>query len=450
MNDSDRIQTKVGTIFQIADLYLLGRLPLEVAKEHIHNEMVNIRPAQYEAFKDKLEEKMKKVDSNEELKKLLHLFVNYLPYPYEKLEEGHPLRNYLEENEGVRRCLIKVDKMEGKNATVNAWRHTYQLLNKYQIHIKRMEKNFYPLMIPMGMKVQVEKARELGKEIINKMAESQKLLDNGDMLNFLLNQRKLILGFMNFLMLEEKVLIPKAISVLTEQDIIELRRLDDMEGYVYIERPKDFVPMQKNKTLQMKVRIDTMGKEKEKDYNILQLLFPALLQAKKISLIYFSLTGEVIYTMGDQIEEADLHLLEKTKELLLTENESHKESYINQENHIYLITYTLVKDNQGKPQGVLKIKEDISHLKKHVLQEKSIRIADDIKIIDANQNFSELFNMYPKLQDDLFKLNEDLTGLKSHLGMQLLKKSTIGMLAKSLCIDDEELINGIKQLIESY
>lgn len=436
LNSNQRIQTKIGTIFQIADLYLLGKIQIEEAKEQIYNEMVDIRPVQFEAFKNELGKRIIKVNDDEETKKLLSLFANDLPFPYKKIKEGNPLRNYCEENNRVRRHLIEIDEMEGKDESFDVWMDLYESLSKYKIHIQRLKKNFYPLMIPLGMSRHVQNAEKLGERIIDNITKNQKLLNDGDILNFLLNQRQLIMNFMDYLKLEEKVLLLKASELMTNEDLLGLRNQDDLEGYAYIEKPIYFVPKENQNIFLKKDPMDAqVDMDKNKNYG---LLLWALLEAKKINLIYFGLSGELLYSVGEEIEESDRYLSEKTKQLLLRERKEQRRSMVQRGNKSYLITHCLVKDHQGKPQGFLMIKEE-----QHDLE-------DIKKTVDSNQNIAELFDLYPKFKEDFFNLDKELVGLKGPMGMELLKESTIEMLAKSLGIDTKVFMDQINELIERY
>ena len=114
MEQQERIEAKVGILFQIADQYLSGQIPLEKAKELVSFEMVHIRPAQFEAMKVELGERLKKEDRFKS-EKLFELFKQYISPPFNKLQIGHPLRNYYEENSRLRSYLLEIDQMEGED-----------------------------------------------------------------------------------------------------------------------------------------------------------------------------------------------------------------------------------------------------------------------------------------------------------------------------------------------
>ena len=188
-------------------------------------------------------------------------------------------------------------------------------------------------------------AKELGNVIVNDIEKNRVRLKNGDVVDFLYNQRGLIQIVIDYLDLEERVLYPKALVSFTEPDFGGLRRADDQEGYSYIEQPAEFIPKEAEKA--------------EMDWG---LILPALFAAKEMGVIYFSPAGEVVFVMGDPIEEADLQLSEELRRGLLDGSVKLRKYWNNQENQTILITYSPVTDSMGKLQGILKTKENISEI----------------------------------------------------------------------------------------
>lgn len=434
MDYRERIESKVGILFQIADQYLAGQTPLAEAKELVSCEMANIRPAQLEAMKAELGERLKQVGNQAESEKLFELFRNYLSPPYNKLQIGHPLRNYYEENSRVRSILLKLDEMEDEEAEVADWRELYELLSSFSVHIKRVERNFYPRLIPMGMRLQVEKGKALGSGMLIEISKNLELLKNGDSIEFLFNQRSLSQSLMNYLDLEERVLYAKALTSFTAQDFVDLRGADDKEGYVFIEQPADFVPKEKPNTL-----TETFDSG---------LILSTLLEAKSLGIIYYTLSGEVVSVMGNRIAEQDLRIAEETRITLL----DGKDKYINdlrkQGDQTFRITYNLVTNSQGINQGILKIIENISGMTD--FNPEMLSPSKCFETIDSTQNIAELFRMYPKFQEDFFRLDDELKGLKGPFGMNFLKDSTVEMVAKSLRIDVVDLVDRINKQLKSY
>ncbi len=367
MDYRERIEIKVAVVFLITNQYLSGQIPLEQAKEQVNAEMASSRPAQFEAVKAELGKRLEKCENPAELGKMLELFINYLPLPFMKLQNGHPLRNYYEENSRVRSCILRMDEMEEEEVELDAWRDIYEFLRKFMLHIKRQEKNLYPLLIPFGMSRQVKKARELGDAIIHKAGKNQELLESGNGIDFLFYQRSIAQRIMNYLDLEERVLFPKALMSLNNQELRELRTADDQEGYVYIEQPADFVPEENDRafsgTKGDNHPAGTKGKETGQVGTESGILLPALLATKDMGMIYYTLSGEAVFLMGKQLSETDMQISEATRQALFNGSARQKKYWFNQGNQTFLITYSLVKDGHGNPQGIVKLKEDISEIK---------------------------------------------------------------------------------------
>ncbi|WP_426350333.1 hypothetical protein ACPWSR_03585 [Alloiococcus sp. CFN-8] len=325
----EREEIKVKAIFQIVQEYFYGKMSIEEAKSFIFGEMAFIRPKEFAAVKLELRIWLDKNIWDKDC--LLRLFEDYLSPSYSFLEEGHPLKIYQEENNRIRDFLEKADELQEKEVALEEWKATFKLLDNFNKHYRRQQKNFYPLLIQLEMKEEIERVNELGDCIIKEMKLNLNLLCEGNTIEFLYYLRELLNRITNFLTFEERVLFSKALSKLSNLDFQELRKIDDIEGYI-----QGYIPLPYG---------DRMDKEPVREYK---------------------------------------------------RNEVSRE------------------------------------------------------ILDGRDNIKSLFYKYPKLKRSFYSIHEDLMGLKTPMGRDLLKNSTIAMVAKSLGWKEEELIRKINQLIESY
>lgn len=457
MDYQERIDGKVGMLFQIAEHYLSGQVSLEQAKESIGFEMVHIRQSQVEAMKTQLGQRLKEMDSVN-AKTLFELFQQYLSPPFHKLQDGHPLKNYFEENGRMRDFLLQLDQMEGAMVAQEDWEEFYTLLRGFRLHIERQTKNFYPLLSSKGLRLQIEKANALGEAILDGLERNHIRLRKGDLIDFLYQQRSLSQNLMDYMDLEERVLYGKALASLTFQEFVHLRKSDDVMGYAYIDMPAKF-PLEEN-------RSTVMETAKENEYPQKQELsqdpiLSSLLWAKDMNATFYAPSGRIISRMGELAEPWDQVLEEKILQSFISGDEKKKRFFFEEKNQIFLITYSLVRNEKGALQGYLKTKENLRGIREF-LEEKSdipqkgkeMNQAPGNRTVhqrvDSSQNMGELFKIYPKFQEDFYELDEDLKGLKGPFGMEILNESSIEMLAKSLRMDTEMLVDQINQLLKGY
>lgn len=243
---------------------------------------------------------------------------------------------------------------------------------------------------------------------------------------------------MDYLDLEERALYARALQSLTSQAFEKLRCADDDAGYVFIGKPPEFVPKEKPK----------------KDAADPAMILTALLSAKEMRIVYYSLAGEVVSVMGSGISEEDLPLPEELRQEMLNSGGNPRKCFKKEGGENDLITYSFVTDSRGNRQGILKIEEIIgegvdqfgwdSESGDRNLESAGTTPERDI---DASQNIAELFSLYPAFKEDFFLLDEELAGLKGPFGMEILKESTVGMLAKSLRLDTDDLVRRINEII---
>lgn len=388
MDYKECVQSKVEIVFQIAGRYMSDQLAPAQAREQLGSEMENIRPAQLDAVKAELGKWLREAGSLIKTEKLFDLFKPYLPLPYHNLAKGHPLKNYYEENGCVRNFLLEIDNMEGEEASVDAWRNIYALMKKYEIHVKRLEKNFFPFMVSAGFRLQVEKAKGSAKQLVDQIQTNIDRLDGEDIIEFLVDQRNLTKKASDYLDLEERVLFPKALSGLTQQDFQELRASDDLYGYVYISLPDEYVP------------------EEEKT----------------------GTNPETVLQCQPDLTKRSPFIPDKIKQKLLKGEEKQITYLHNEGGNAFLITYSLLKETTGVPE--------------------MDRPAE--RSIDSSTCLSELFVSYPAFKEDFYDLDDELKDLRGQLGMEILKDATVGMLAKSLRMETNELTDKIIKLIENY
>lgn len=409
MDYQERIEVKVGILFQAVDQYLSEQISMEEAKERISIEMVSIRPAQFEAVKRELEKRLNRSGDGTASQKLFQLFGNYLTPPYHKLQEGHPLRNYSEEAAYARAVLLQIDEREEEETPEEEWQRLYELLLGFSVHIIRQEKNFYPLLIAKGMGPQVERARELGNQASKALAENLTRLENGVLIDFLYYQRSLSKTYSKYLDLEERALYIRGLSLLSSEDFATLRKKDDEEGYAYIEQPVEFISEENA----------WIGVESQTD-------------AARIK-------------SSDSSSDHFPNIPVQIKRLLLQRNGHPLQYDIKEGGQTYRVTYSLLdKPDTQEADNAMKSASGASILNQ-VEAGKSI-----IKEVGADQSIAELFRTYPRFQEDFFRLDEELVSLKGPFGMELLNDSTVEMIARSLRIDTNNFLGRINQLLKNY
>ncbi|QOX64694.1 hypothetical protein FRZ06_15755 [Anoxybacterium hadale] len=401
MDYRERIEVKVGILFEAADQYLSDQITMEEAKERISIEMASIRPAQFEAVKRELEKRFKNAGNGVVSQKLFLLLGNYLTPPFHRLPGGHPLRNYAEETAYARSVLLQIDEREEEETAEEEWQRLYALLLEFTIHFTRQEKNFFPLLTFKGMGPQVERASILGSQALKALAENLERLEEGDLIDFLYYQRNLSKTFTKYLDLSERVLSVRALSLLSSEEFVTLRKKDDEEGYSYLKPPTEFIPE--------KTAWNGAGISDDNDME-----------------------------QANNLDRADLPKIPPhVKKMLLQESEHPLHFDIKEGGRTFRITYSLLDETDGAS-GTL---ESAPAVKGEGISSRKV---------EADQNVAELFRQYPRFQEDFFRLEEELVYLKGPFGLELLNDSTVAMVAKSLRIDSTDFLTRINQLLESY
>lgn len=364
MNTNKQYSQKVNSILEQARLYSIGKIKLEEAKENITLEMLNIRPCQYEEFKSRLGEKLRTSINVEEVKKLMQVFDGYIPFPFKELTEGHPIRNYFEENIKMRNLLIEIDKTENQEVLIDYWIKIYDTMKNYELHIKRQEANLYVYLEKVGMIEEVRKAKSYGMKIIMELEKNINYLKKGDSFNFLFSQRDFMSDVMNYLELEERILFPGAVINLEEEDFITIKKDDDETGYSFVQKVLDFTPNGDKKKFEKLIK-SNLEKNDVKQFETEHLILENLVSVMNQAILFLNFKGEVLSGMGDTlgfIKLAGISELNKFKiseelmlELIRAENNIIRAQEIGSEGKSFDVIYSIVKDEHMIPKGILMV-----------------------------------------------------------------------------------------------
>lgn len=362
MNRYNTNNTKVDIIFQHAQQYLKGKITIEKAKENIGLEMSNIRPTQYEEFKQMLVNVMRNSESDVLINELKEIFAAYIPFPFRELAIGHPLKNYYEENAYVRKLLIQVDEMENEEITVDKWLEIYNEMKKYIKHINRQTENFYSYIEKNNMSKEVVNARELGNQVIVDIEENIKNLNNSDIFNFLYRQRDYMIHLMKYLDLEERYLFPAAVLNLEDEDFINIKKLDDEVGYVFLEKIDEFIPADDKSKLKERIS-NNSDKSQSEESKLENLVFKNMLEIMDQVILLFDFDGKLIKTMGNVNKLIHLTEIPDVKNYVLSEEiiidlsrnmnsviRKHKAFY---NNRFFDVVYSIVKEVDMYPKAIL-------------------------------------------------------------------------------------------------
>ena len=145
------------------------------------------------------------------------------------------------------------------------------------------------------------------------------------------------------------------------------------------------------------------------------------------------------------------------------------EFWINKPGLFIYISYSAVKDENGKFRGILEMMQDCTKIRSlegsqtllnwesanstnKSVEEKEEK--NDVKIdldkIDGNTYLKDLIKVYPKLKEDMIKISENFKLLQTPLAAVMLPTVTLKKASERGEVELNTLIEKIKELIKTY
>ena len=164
-----------------------------------------------------------------------------------------------------------------------------------------------------------------------------------------------------------------------------------------------------------------------------------------------------------------VHIVEEIIEKFRNGEQDFVEFWINKPGLFIYISYSAVKDENGKFRGILEMMQDCTKIRSlegsqtllnwesanstnKSVEEKEEK--NDVKIdldkIDGNTYLKDLIKVYPKLKEDMIKISENFKLLQTPLAAVMLPTVTLKKASERGEVELNTLIEKIKELIKTY
>jgi len=174
-----------------------------------------------------------------------------------------------------------------------------------------------------------------------------------------------------------------------------------------------------------------------------------------------------------------VHIVEEIIEKFRNGEQDFVEFWINKPGLFIYISYSAVKDENGKFRGILEMMQDCTKIrslqgsqtllnwestnsankpveekteevKKEEIQSEENDIKIDLDKIDGNTYLKDLIKVYPKLKEDMAKISENFKLLQTPLAAVMLPTVTLKKASERGEVELNTLIEKIKKIIKTY
>lgn len=302
------------------------------------------------------------------------------------LPEGHPVKIYFEEKELIQ---ILLGELEETNPTEEAQKY-YNIFNQLQSierRFERKENQLFPFLEQKGWNGPSQGMWSFHDNLREQFRLLRKKIAKGEYKDVAADARFLTSGIHRLLLIEEDVLFPNALEILSEKDWIEVRKGEEEIGWMLAEGPVAFPkeeeyihPSQDTTKRELTFSLENTSHYDEGYMTVDQVNL--LLKTMPLDITYVDENDKVIFynrgeervfprsagIIGREVRFCHppksvgtvLKILEEFKKG--TKNEA--SFWINFKGRLIYIRYFAVRDAEKKYRGVIEMSQDITDIKK--------------------------------------------------------------------------------------
>lgn len=302
------------------------------------------------------------------------------------LPEGHPVKIYFEEKELIQ---ILLGELEETNPAVEAQKY-YNIFNQLQSierRFERKENQLFPFLEQKGWNGPSQGMWSFHDNLREQFRLLRKKIAKGEYKNVTADARFLTSGIHRLLLIEEDVLFPNALEILSEKDWIEVRKGEEEIGWMLPETPAAFPkkeeyihPSQDTTKRELTFSLENTSHYDEGYMTVDQVNL--LLKTMPLDITFVDENDKVIFynrgeervfprsagIIGREVRFCHppksvgtvLKILEEFKKG--TKNEA--SFWINFKGQLIYIRYFAVRDAEKKYRGVIEMSQDITEIKK--------------------------------------------------------------------------------------
>jgi hypothetical protein len=168
-------------------------------------------------------------------------------------------------------------------------------------------------------------------------------------------------------------------------------------------------------------------------------LLPAVLEIMHTGVVWYAPDGEPALCLGDNIPREYMKLPGQVTDELRRSGGPCRQAR-EEAGESYLVSYGVVRNSLGEIQGYILTRQLVGAA---APGPKRAAVTEDTGL-------SELFYKYPVLWKDLGRIDGELSGLDDTMTIDMLRRATVGELAKSLGKEPGALATKIGELVAEY
>ena len=491
---------KLDKLITIKVSYLKGEISKEDARKQI---MANYNSITADEFAY-TEQKIKDLGFSDEtvhehMDELLNLLEGILEKSSLSLPIGHPLQTYINENTAIKNLLSEMKEFENNPFDKDKWTEFYNKLYQFNIHLSRKQNQLFSKLEEKGFDRPSKIMWTFDNNVKKLISTAKILLEEDKYDEFLKLQPEVHESILDLIDKEESILYPTSFKLISEEEFIKMRKGDDEIGYCLIENPPLFGDTLENKKVPNEFMSElTQLLEKysvSNGQNEILDVKQGKLTLEQINLIFQHLSVDLSYVDENELvrfysdtkhrvfprspgvigrnvmnchPRESVDTVKRIIEAFRNGEKDMAEFWLQMGGKFIYITYTAVRDANGKFKGVLEMMQDATHIRSLEGNKKLLSWDDEHKQEDKdtspkNSNnpnpygitkdsvIADIINKYPYIREFMPTLSPKYSKILNPIAFNTIGKvANLEMIAQRGNINIDVLISKICEEIKKH
>ncbi|MDO4798973.1 MAG: PAS domain-containing protein [Bacillota bacterium] len=233
-------ESKLREAYRIKQAYQNGEIDLEFANAQMKAHVGSLTPQELAYIEQEFQEKVDDECIKESINEMLAIYDGVLVSPDSELPEGHPIRNYFDENRAIRAVVERIEALFARPYIKNEWDEQLEALSTFRTHLSRKQNQLYTALERKGFDRPTETMWLYDNEVRDQIGAFVALVgETADSKSTQVRERfeSMKEHLLDLMQKEETILYPTSLELLDDAEIAELAVGDVEIGYALITPP---------------------------------------------------------------------------------------------------------------------------------------------------------------------------------------------------------------------
>lgn len=487
---------KLELAYKIKQAYENNEIDLSMANAKMKAHVGSLTPSELAYIEQKMQVPVDDECIKEDLKTTLAIYEGVLLQNDYQLFKGHPIHNYLFENQEIKKVIANIDILLKDKYIKNVWDEEFEKLNQFKLHLSRKQNQLYSLLEKKGFDRPTKTMWLFDNVVRDKISELLEIIKtefNLDDLKLKFQEfKEYILDLINK---EEEILYPTSLDLIDDQEFKEMINGDKEIGYCLISPELIDIEKEAHKEEANNFQKELAQLLSKYNYNswnedTVMDVKQGRMSLKQINLLFQHLPVDISYVdenelvafysdtkhrvfprskgvIGRDVKNChpknSVAIVEEIINKFRTGEQDKAEFWINKPDVFIYILYTAVRDDKGNFKGVMEMMQDctrirsltgsqtlLSWVSEKDEENKEVVGKDDVdlKEITSATKLSDLLKKYPDIKDKLIEINSKFKILNSPLAKIMIPLATIKTMAERSEMNESVLIEELNNFIK--